>query len=382
MTSQKEKKLSQKPRINTSFYIVPMTNNEFQLRNDERIILLEGKKGSNVLTNLLTLLNGNLTVEEIIEKFKEDEKDDVISFINKLNNLKVLEDLSIKPPNEITLQELKQYDLQLEFFSQFTLNKYEVQNILKQSKVALIGLGMLGSKIAETLTISGIGNLIGIDSRIIDQKQITFNQLISQSELTKYRTEVVQNICNKINPHLKFIPVKKALESKQDLLKVIEGSHLVILAEDELRPQIFDLVNEACIESDITWTSCGSHGFKGFIGPTVVPHETACYKCFETRYDSNIQYYREFQAFKDYLHKKNEYKEYGKLVMLINIISDCLSLEVIKLLTKFMPPKTLGQQMMFDFLTMTNHFHNVVKLPRCTACGLPSRNIPTTSPWS
>lgn len=383
MVFQNTKKLPQNPKINTSFYIVHMTNNEFQLRNDERIILLKEKTNSNVLANLLTLLNGNITTTEIVEKFKGDtEKEDVISFLNQLNNLKVLEDAFIKPPNKTTLQELKQYDLQLEFFSQFALNKYAVQNSIKQSKVTLVGLGMLGSKIAEALTISGVGNLIVIDSKKVDQKQIAFNRLISQSNLAKYRTEVVQNICKKINPHLKFKSVKKSLESKQDLLDVIEGSHLVILAEDELRPQIFDLVNEACIESNIIWTSCGLQGIKGFVGPTIVPHETACYKCFDTRYDSNIQHYREFQSFKEHIHKENEYKEYGKLVMFMNITSNYLSLEVIKLLTKFMPPKTLGRQMVCDFLTMENHFHSVLKLPRCSACGLPSKNIPITSPWS
>jgi molybdopterin-synthase adenylyltransferase len=372
--------LPYQPKLSSSYYSIPMSKNEIQLRNAERIILLEGDSINDFFPKIVSLLDGNFTVPQIIDKLSNTvPRDEVLEILDHLNRFKLLEDGSIKIPEEFTREELIMYKDQLNLFSHFTETKYEVQRTLKRSKVGIIGLGQLGFQIAKLLAHSGIGYLFGIDHRKVTEKNVLI--MSTFSEKNKYIAEVLKKDCLGINPYLHFESKTKSFNSINEIIPLLEGLDLVIVAQEEINPRLYEWVNEACINLGINWTSCESRGLKGFIGPTVIPKQTACYKCFEIRLNSNLQFYREALAFQNYIISHKEYREYGELIMFIGLISNIMAMDVIKMLTNFMPPITLSRQILFDYYTMKSEFHEILRLPRCPSCGIQSRNIPSVRPW-
>ena len=169
-----------------------------QIRNDERVILLEGKVVATILPRVISLLDGSLTVEEIIKRLQNVDKGTIYDILYELNNFRLLTDGSIEPPVEVSSEELKLYDLQLNLFSHFYLNKYEPQLILNRSKVAVINIGALGSRISELLCSSGIGGIIGIDYNEVTQTDMVTNGAFSESNIGELRANVVKKICSRI----------------------------------------------------------------------------------------------------------------------------------------------------------------------------------------
>ena len=358
-----------------------MDPNELQLRNDERTILLEGADVLDVLPNLFPLLNGSFKVDEIIQKLSYINKDKIMNALDILNKYKVLEDANTTSSTDISKREMIRYNLQLNLFSHFSQNKYKSQEILKRSRVGILGLDEMGSELAQMLTLVGIGTIVGIDSKKVTKSHTIGSKVFSELDTGSLLADVVKNTCERINPYVKFETRIQSSKSSKDIISIIRGLDLIVVCNNELKSTVFELVNESSLKLRVKWTSCASYGLKGFIGPTIVPYETGCYKCFELRSNSNLQFYREFLAFQEHIKSTGIYKEYGKLPMFIGIVCNLMSMEIIKLLTNFLNPTTLGRQMIINFVEMNTEFHTILKLPRCPSCGLQSKNVPVVRPW-
>ncbi len=72
--------------------------------------------------------------------------------------------------------------------------------LLQQARVAVIGLGGVGSYTAEALCRSGIGHLLLIDADIVAASNINRQLPALTSTLGVYKTEVVRNRLLDINP--------------------------------------------------------------------------------------------------------------------------------------------------------------------------------------
>jgi tRNA A37 threonylcarbamoyladenosine dehydratase len=74
---------------------------------------------------------------------------------------------------------------------------------LKSSYVAIIGLGGVGSYIAETLARSGVGHLLLIDGDCVEKSNLNRQILALNSTLGMFKAEVMKNRIKDINPDCK-----------------------------------------------------------------------------------------------------------------------------------------------------------------------------------
>lgn len=79
-----------------------------------------------------------------------------------------------------------------------------IHNILKKSKVAIAGLGGLGSNIAVSLARIGVGSLFLVDFDIVEPSNLN-RQSYYISHLGMYKTEALKKQLSEINP---FINIK------------------------------------------------------------------------------------------------------------------------------------------------------------------------------
>lgn len=94
----------------------------------------------------------------------------------------------------------------------------EVHNKLKNAKVAVAGLGGLGSNISISLVRAGVGELLLVDFDKVDISNLNRQQYFME-QLGKYKTEALVENLRHINPYttLKTVTVKVTEDNAAEL---------------------------------------------------------------------------------------------------------------------------------------------------------------------
>ena len=94
----------------------------------------------------------------------------------------------------------------------------EVHNKLKNAKVAVAGLGGLGSNIAISLVRAGVGELLLVDFDSVDISNLNRQQYFME-QLGKYKTEALVENLRRINPYtnLKTVTVRVTEDNAAEL---------------------------------------------------------------------------------------------------------------------------------------------------------------------
>lgn len=79
----------------------------------------------------------------------------------------------------------------------------EMQKKLRNAKVAVAGLGGLGSNIAVMLARSGVGHLLLVDYDVVDVTNLN-RQMYGISHIGKPKTQALTEILYQINPYLTY----------------------------------------------------------------------------------------------------------------------------------------------------------------------------------
>lgn len=79
----------------------------------------------------------------------------------------------------------------------------EMQKKLRNAKVAVAGLGGLGSNIAVMLARSGVGHLLLVDHDVVDVTNLN-RQMYGISHIGKPKTQALTEILYQINPYLTY----------------------------------------------------------------------------------------------------------------------------------------------------------------------------------
>jgi len=99
------------------------------------------------------------------------------------------------------------------------------QNKISNATVMIIGVGATGNEVAKNLCLSGIGKLIIIDYDIIEKSNLNRCILFNMENKVenKYKVDIIKAACEKLNPEVKILTIKKALnEIDKDLYKQVD----------------------------------------------------------------------------------------------------------------------------------------------------------------
>lgn len=128
----------------------------------------------------------------------------------------------------------------------------------------------------------------------------------------------------------------------------------------------FEEVNKNCLEAGVRWMHIAQQGAKTLLGPTMVPFQTACYKCYSTRLDALVSDLSSQLAFKE---KNNQTPlDEGYFPPLGQAVASQVAMEVARIFLGYASPKTFGRYYEFDAANVVPHSHNVLRFPRCSAC--------------
>lgn len=83
---------------------------------------------------------------------------------------------------------------------------------IKARNIAIVGLGSVGSRIAEYLTLSGINKMSLIDDDMMSSDNIG-RHVLGESDIGKFKVDALTESLNNRMPEMNITPIKKTLES-------------------------------------------------------------------------------------------------------------------------------------------------------------------------
>ena len=243
-------------------------------------------------------------------------------------------------------------------------------------RVTIFGMGRLGSQLARSLALAGVGAITAVDRQTVTADDLASDAWFAPEHLGVNRAEATGKLLRAVNAALIF----RAAVNPGDqgtLEKLLSDCDLAVLCPDRYDPDEYDQFNRAALASKTTWTSARLAGFEFHVGPTVIPGQTSCYNCFRLRLKSNVDDYDEDVLIENF-RRQGLIREQ---TLSITPGAGLLSLEVLKALTWFSPPVTCAHLYSLNLLTMRSALHPVLKIPRCSECGRLSMPRPTIHAW-
>jgi molybdopterin/thiamine biosynthesis adenylyltransferase len=157
---------------------------------------------------------------------------------------------------------------------QFRLDGWD-QNILKKSRVLIVGVGGLGCEIAKNLAMVGVGYLDLVDMDVIEHSNLNRQILFSDAKMGESKAKAAARKLKEINPFITVVGHHVSLERLNP--KYYAEADLVIGGLDSMNAR-YNL-NAHCIRFKKPLIDGGVAGYHGHIY-TIFPYDNACFECY------------------------------------------------------------------------------------------------------
>ncbi|MCC6028631.1 MAG: HesA/MoeB/ThiF family protein [Candidatus Korarchaeum sp.] len=230
----------------------------------------------------------------------------------------------------------------LRYVRQLPLIGEEGQAKLKNSLVAVVGAGGIGSPLSLYLASAGV-NL-----RVIDGDSVSFNNLHRQvlygeDDLGLPKALVAERELRRRNSEIYVEGITERL-TEENAPELLSGVDLVMDASDNFRTRY--IINDFCIRNNIPFVYSAINGFY-FAISFIIPGKTACLKCIFP----NVE----------------ESGPVPVIGMTPALVASIAAAEAIKYITG-LGPSLAGKLLIGDLKNMEFTYVNVNKSKNCPAC--------------
>ena len=172
---------------------------------------------------------------------------------------------------------------------EMNLNRYSRQTVfpeigeqgqkkLLHSKVAVVGMGALGTVVANALARAGIGFLRLIDRDYVELSNLQRQTLYDEHDATRNLPKAVaacHHLAN-VNSEITLEPIVEEIDSG-NIERLFEGIDLVLDGLDNWDSRF--LLNEACHKLAIPWIYCAAIGAQGMTMNILHTETRPCLRC-------------------------------------------------------------------------------------------------------
>ncbi len=238
-----------------------------------------------------------------------------------------------------------------EFYSRQTAMKElgtKGQRKLAKAKVAVVGVGGLGTVASLYLALAGVGHLRLIDQDTVEPQNLHRQILYTTRDLHYPKAEIAAKQLTKLNPLLKADPITENLNAG-NAETLLSGTDCVVDGLDNMLTRY--LVNRTCIKLHVPYVFGAAIGIEGNLS-VFTPPTTPCLECIlPNLLDDDLP----------------KCSTRGVLGATPGIIGAMQAMETIKLLTGIGTPLR-GKLMVCDFNDMTFTTIDILKREGCPAC--------------
>lgn len=224
------------------------------------------------------------------------------------------------------------------------------QELLQKSRAAIIGMGALGTVIANNLARAGVGYLRLIDRDYVDLSNLQRQLLFSESDIKDNLPKAVAAArhLEQINSEIIIEPVVNDVNNR-NIEQFLENIDLVLDGTDNFETRF--LINDACIKKNTPWIYGSALGGYGMT-MNIIPGITACFRCLIRTFPSpgNLP----------------TCSTVGVLNMIIGIIGCYQSGEALKILIK--SPSVNRKFLVIDLWRNMTDYLDIPQDKKCLTC--------------
>jgi len=218
------------------------------------------------------------------------------------------------------------------------------QRKLKDSFIAIVGAGALGTIASALLAKAGVGTLKVIDFDIVEDVNLSAQLMHWDNDVGQKKIISLSEKLSQMNPYIKIETIDKRLDD-DNAEEILKDTDLIIDATDNLIAR--RIINNTCVKLGIPFVHAGIRGFYGQV-MVVVPGVTPCLSCIIPEMDQGS-------------------RGCPVLIPMVSILASIQALEAIKILGEIGNP-TFGYLILVDGLSMDIEKIEVKRNPNCRVC--------------
>jgi len=248
---------------------------------------------------------------------------------------------------------------------------FDFFNTISNSTVFILGLGGVGSWVATCLSQLGVKNFILCDPDIVKLDNLN-RALFTLDDLGKFKTKVISKRIQDVEGDSVVKTYEELINSESELINIlnedIKNINLIINAADYPNVDFTSkIISKICLANNIPHIISGGYNLHlSLIGPTILPYESACFKCIEIGMEERCP-----PDFENVTKLHRAKRNIGNISPLAGISAAFTINEAIKVLAKSkrLYPTMVNRRGEFNFLTSTIKFTDFHKQSNCPWCG-------------
>jgi bacteriocin biosynthesis cyclodehydratase domain-containing protein len=312
-------------------------------------IHISGARASAIVQLIISAAAGDgATREEIQGHFDIQDRDQVDNLVTELLRRGLLlqadaskESRLLPGPNG----EESSLDV---FYWHFGTSQAEVQRRLALQRLAVIGVNALSRHLIAALQAVGFSHFEVVDHPLLRNQRMFQAAALRAGEWTI------------------GLPDPLPYEHWRDTSD-LDALTCVVATADFGGQALMRSWNEFCVVNRCTFFPIVLDRLVGFIGPLVVPGETACYECLQARENANEDEYVLRRALQQSTIAIQRQAVCGFHPSMPSIVADLAALELHKFFSRAMP-SNLGTLLEVSLLQPGLTARKPLKLPRCPVC--------------
>jgi molybdopterin/thiamine biosynthesis adenylyltransferase len=245
---------------------------------------------------------------------------------------------------------------------------YESEQAWNSSRVGIIGVGGVGSRVAHELTAMGVPSLILIDHDHVSTHNLTHQSLYPKSSVGELKVTVLKEILhNRYGTLIEGLASPITQELSPHILEKLKTCSVVILCADEPSVDtLADWITPYLTKLNIPHiVGGGYHGHSTSTGTTVIPGVTGCWKCYDQLVDR-----------KD-IHSVHQHIRgiSGSFNPLIQILVSFIISDTVAVITKLTKPLLVNGMGDFDLETGKFKWRSGSRNSNCEMCANIQKNL-------
>jgi bacteriocin biosynthesis cyclodehydratase domain-containing protein len=232
---------------------------------------------------------------------------------------------------------------------------------LKEARIGIVGHGVLGNAVRVFLRDAPCESITVIESSSVANTSSLRKTDLFAPPLATVAMDAERRIARPSH--------------EGEWIEAIKDHDWVIAAQDCFEPEELSALNNATLRLRVPWSLVCFDGYEGWVGPTFVPGQTACFSCFRRRLfagaaepkhvfrDPGVKVYR----------VPSPWSVGPEASAWVSLIASMFAIEVIAATNG--KGFSLNQILIVHRLNLTFARESVLRLPRCQSCS-PRRNAP------
>jgi ribosomal protein S12 methylthiotransferase accessory factor len=308
--------LPRRPRLPHWVSLVDLGDGRVQLRASEPLLTLRDPTLTAVVRQIAPALDGRQNIEAVLQAGGPEFRPAIVHLILQLLQARGL----LQDAAEARLEsgERARWDSQLRFLEHFVANAETAHATLRSAHVAVVGSGPVKSAVIDALRAVGVQTLTDLGPT-------------------------------------------PALDGSAH-----QGVDLLLACHHGPADLPLQLVNRAALNRGLRWMRVGIAGTVGFMGPTVLPRQTACWACVQERRRANDS---AASGLPESIDEQTNHLDEGCLAPMLTALAGQAALEATRILAGFAAPMTIGRYYEMPASAPEFRPHTVLRVPRCAACG-------------